>query len=122
MSDHTWMPRPPAPEEALRPAFEKAFMAHYTNGASLLERFDTGHYRSQEAQAAWRIAREFHDRLTKAGPTYHLGVCITDGFLHLTLMRYGVDCTITVLDQLKVGAERLTKNDYIAKLSLDGAA
>lgn len=59
----TWPPRPPAPEEALRPAFEKAFMAYYTNGAHLLERFDTGHYRSQEAQAAWRIAREFRDRI-----------------------------------------------------------
>jgi hypothetical protein len=44
--------------EALRPTFEKAFMAHYTNGAHLLERFDTGHYRSEEARAAWRIARE----------------------------------------------------------------
>lgn len=52
MSDHKLA-------EALRPLFEKAFMSYYTNGAHLLERFDTGHYRSQEAQAAWRIAREF---------------------------------------------------------------
>lgn len=68
MNNPTWPPRPPAPEEALRPTFEKAFMAHYTNGAHLLERFDTGHYRSEEARAAWHIAVEFHRRLTKAEP------------------------------------------------------
>lgn len=71
MPNPTWPTRPPAPEEALRPTFEKAFMAHYTNGAHLLERFDTGHYRSEEARAAWRIALEFHGRLIRVKPPKH---------------------------------------------------
>lgn len=42
-----------------REAFEKAFMSHYTNGSHLLERYeDTGHYKSDEARAAWRICNE----------------------------------------------------------------
>ena len=55
-----------ATAEVLRTTFERAFMAYYTNGAHLLERFDTGHYRSEEARAAWRIAMEFRSRLARA--------------------------------------------------------
>jgi hypothetical protein len=56
----------PGQMAAERALFEKAFMAHYTNGAHLLERFDTGHYRSEEARAAWRIATEFRAALSQA--------------------------------------------------------
>ena len=48
---------------AERAAFEKAFMSYYTNGAHLLERFDTGRYTSHEARAAWSIATTFRAAL-----------------------------------------------------------
>ena len=82
-----------ADDDNERTQFEKAFMRHYTIGRHLLERFDTGYYKSQEGQAAWHIWTEArrdwfnHQNVIRASTipnTLHIHLRVNDGGIYNT--------------------------------------